>query len=126
MRLDVKKYEDYSPIYLGTEFAVQYGLSFATIVAVITHVVLHHGKDVWGRFRAIRRGEEEEDYHTKLYAKYPEVPQWWFMTVFVLTIGLGLFVTQYYNTSLPWWAYFMSLFIAAFFLVSLNSHCMLR
>jgi hypothetical protein len=124
IRLDVKKYEEYSPIFLSTEFALQYGLSFATIVSVVTHVVLHHGNDVWGRFKAIRKGKQEDDYHTKLYEKYPEVPQWWFAAVFVINIGLGLFVTQYYETSLPWWAYLFSLLISAVFLVSFDAICM--
>jgi OPT family oligopeptide transporter len=33
--LDVAKYQSYSPLFLSTTFALQYGLSFATIIAVI-------------------------------------------------------------------------------------------
>jgi OPT family oligopeptide transporter len=117
-RLNEKAYQEYSPIFLGTEFALQYGLSFATIVSVVVHVCLYHGKDVWGRFKALRRGDKDQDYHTKLYEKYPEVPHWWFLSVFVINVGLGLFVTQYWKTDLPWWAFLFSLAISALFLVS--------
>src|SRR5438045_2267599 len=34
---DIGKYKSYSPLFLGTTFALAYGLSFATITAVLMH-----------------------------------------------------------------------------------------
>lgn len=73
--LDIEKYREYSPLFLSTTFALQYGLSFATIIAVIVHTGLFHGKEIWMRFKSSRH--EEDDVHMKMMRKYPEVPQWW-------------------------------------------------
>jgi hypothetical protein len=73
--LDVAKYKAYSPIFLSTTFAFQYGLSFATIISVMVHTFLNHRKEIWYRFRASRN--QEPDVHMKLMKKYPEAPDWW-------------------------------------------------
>jgi hypothetical protein len=37
-RLDVAKYKEYSPLFLSTTFALCYGISFATIIALIVGI----------------------------------------------------------------------------------------
>ena len=49
LKFDQKKYNAYSPIYLSTTFALQYGLSFAAIVATVFHVGLWHGEEIVAR-----------------------------------------------------------------------------
>ena len=73
--LDLAKYKEYSPLFLSTTFALQYGLSFATIIAVIVHTGLFHWKEIWYRLRAART--QEDDIHMKLMKKYKEAPDWW-------------------------------------------------
>jgi hypothetical protein len=91
-------------------------LSFATIVAVIVHIGLFHGKEIWRRFRDSR--SEPKDIHGKLYEKYDEVPLWWFGAMFLAMIGVGLATILKYDLQLPVWAYFLALFMSAFFIVS--------
>jgi OPT family small oligopeptide transporter len=69
--LDLKKYQEYSPLFLSTTFALQYGLSFATIISVMVHTALFHRKDIWYRMKAARN--QEDDVHMRLMKKYPEV-----------------------------------------------------
>jgi hypothetical protein len=69
--LDEKKYAEYSPLFLSTTFALTYGLSFASIIAVIVHTYLYHGKEIWYRLKAAR--DQEDDVHMKMMKKYKEV-----------------------------------------------------
>ena len=78
--LNVMKYEQYSPLFLSTVFAVSYGLSFASITATITHTFLYYRKQIWTQAR--RSMNEQADIHARLMAKYPQVPEWWYVTIF--------------------------------------------
>jgi OPT oligopeptide transporter protein len=76
--LDLQGYKQYSPIFLSTTFALQYGLSFATIIAVIVHTGLFHWKEIW--YRALAARKQEDDVHMRLMKKYKEAPDWWYVT----------------------------------------------
>jgi hypothetical protein len=115
LRFDQKKYADYSPIYLSTTFAMNYGLSFAAIVATVFHVGLWHGKDIVARTKGA--SDEPKDIHEKLYEKYPQVPMWWFVAMFVAFVGVGLGTVLAYPLELPVWAYFLALLMAIIFIV---------
>lgn len=107
---DQAKYESYSPLFLSTTFALCYGLSFAGLVAVILHVVLFHGKEVWRRMRDA--SQKDQDIHSRLMAKYPTVPVWWYVVVLVIMAAMGLATVLSYPTHLSWWAFFVSIIIA--------------
>ncbi|KAF2395795.1 small oligopeptide transporter [Trichodelitschia bisporula] len=116
--LDLQKYKEYSPIYLSTTFALQYGLSFATIIAVVVHTALYHGKDIWTRFRTART--EPRDIHGRLMMAYKGVPQWWFMAMFAVMIGLGFASVLAWDTKLPWWGFVLAVFISAAWMVPIG------
>jgi OPT family small oligopeptide transporter len=118
MTLDKAKYESYSPLFLSTTFYLCYGLSFATIISVLVHTVLFHGKDIWARFREV--GQEEEDIHARLMARFKPVPIWWYGTVSLVMIGMALGVTQGYDTHLTWWAFFLSLIMACIWIIPIG------
>ena len=113
--LDVKKYRNYSPLFLAPTFALNYGLSFASLMAAIVHTVVYHRSELWYRFRMARR--QEPDIHMKLMSKYREAPDWWYGVLFVLSVALGLVVALAYPSQLPWWAYFVSIIIALIFTI---------
>src|SRR3954464_3614658 len=52
--LDVAAYEAYSPLFLSTNFGICYGVSFATISAIIVHTVLYNGREVYDRAKLAR------------------------------------------------------------------------
>lgn len=118
MEFDETKYQNYSPLFLSTTFALSYGLSFAAIIAVLVHTVLFHGKDLWARFRDF--GEVEDDVHARLMARFKTVPLWWYLAISLAMIGIGLGVTQGYPTHLSWWAFFVALIMAVVWFVPIG------
>jgi hypothetical protein len=117
--LDVEKYKAYSPVFLSTTFALQYGLSFAATIALVVHTALYHGKDLWRKIR--NSANEPKDIHNKLIEKYPPVPLWWFLILTAIMVTIGFVTVLVWDTQLPWWGYILSLAIAGFFLVGSNS-----
>lgn len=116
--LDVAKYEAYSPLFLSTTFALCYGLSFASILALITHTALFHGQEIWVRAR-LSLGEEP-DVHTKMMRKYPEAPWWWFGIAFLLCFALSLVTCLVWDTKLTAWALIIALLISIVFCVPIG------
>lgn len=80
MTLNLNSYKTYSPLFLSMTFALSYGLSFASITATITHTILYFRKQIWAQSR--KSLSEQEDIHARLMARYPSVPDWWYVAVF--------------------------------------------
>ena len=116
--LDLAAYEAYSPLFLSTTFALTYGLSFATILALISHTAIFHGQEIWTRTKLSL--EEEPDIHTKMMRKYRDVPGWWFGVAFLCVLGISLASVLAYPTHLTWWAFFISLLISLVFSVPIG------
>ncbi|EPS39632.1 hypothetical protein H072_6564 [Dactylellina haptotyla CBS 200.50] len=114
-RLDVSKYESYSPLFLSTTFVLGYGLAFAAITATIVHVVLYHGKDTWERMKQARN--QEDDIHMKLMKKYKDSPEWWYVVLFLIMLAMAFASVLAYDTGLKWWAFIISIILAAAYLI---------
>jgi len=116
--LDLAAYEHYSPLFLSTGFAISYGLSFATITALVSHTILFHGQEILTRTR-LAFGDEP-DVHTKMMKKYPEVPNWWYMVMALVMLGVSLVSILAYDTKLTWWAFFIALLISLVFTIPIG------
>ncbi|KAF2664976.1 small oligopeptide transporter, OPT family [Microthyrium microscopicum] len=116
--LDVDKYRSYSPLFLSTTFGLTYGLSFATIIAVIVHTYLFHRKEIWYQFKAART--QEDDIHMKLMKKYKEAPDWWFGVIFVIMVAFSFGTVLGYPTHLTWWALIIALIISIVWMVPIG------
>ena len=116
--LDMAKYKEYSPLYLSTTFALCYGLSFAAITAVVVHVALFHGRELWQRLR-VQNGELD-DCHTKMMRKYDPIPWWWFMCVLVPCVGGSFAVIYGWPTEMPWWSLILAWIISAVWMVPIG------
>ncbi|KAG0240841.1 hypothetical protein BGW41_006596 [Actinomortierella wolfii] len=110
--LDGDKYVAYGPLRMDSFFALTYGVGFAGLTATVVHVALYHGKEIVQRWKTSRH--ENEDIHSRLMKAYPEVPDWWYAALFVVTLALT-FVTCVVWDYMPWWAVFLALAIAMFF-----------
>ncbi|EGE08053.1 small oligopeptide transporter [Trichophyton equinum CBS 127.97] len=108
--LDEAKYKAYSPLFLSTTFALTYGLSFASIAAVVTHTALFHGKHIWTVIRDSRG--ELDDVHTRMMRKYKNAPWWWYITLLAVCVALCLVTALAWPTHLTWWALLLALFIS--------------
>ena len=97
--LDEQAYQNYSPLFIrcvymfrpvrgcatdcsSTTFAMSYGLSFASISALVVHTFLNYRKQVWKQYQ--NSTTEKPDIHMKLMRKYQEAPTWWYMSLFVV------------------------------------------
>lgn len=96
---DLAKYKNYSPLFLGTTFALSYGLSFAAITSVIVHVYLFHGTQIWQQLRN-QLLTHEDDIHMKLNRRYKQVPDWWFVLLGVIMLGIAIGVCEGWETQL--------------------------
>ncbi|EKD18024.1 uncharacterized protein L3040_004563 [Drepanopeziza brunnea f. sp. 'multigermtubi'] len=111
--LDAQLYQGYSPLFLSTTFAMAYGLSFATIIAVVMHTGLFYGQEIWAKWKASRG--VGADIHQRMMLKYAEAPWWWYASSFVVMFALGLVTCLVWETHLTWWAFIVALFISFFF-----------
>lgn len=116
--LDMAKYKEYSPLYLSTTFALCYGLSFAAISAVVVHVALFHGREIWQRLRS--NNGEMDDIHTKMMRKYNPIPWWWFMCILVPCMAGSFGVIYGWPTEMPWWSLLLAWLISAVWIVPIG------
>ncbi|KAF4552813.1 putative OPT oligopeptide transporter protein [Elsinoe fawcettii] len=108
--VDPEAYEKYSPLFLSTAFGVTYGLSFATIAALVSHTYLFHGKEIWRRYKASHG--ELDDVHMKIMRKYKMVPTWWYLVLLVVMIAFAFASALAYPTEMAWYSVILSLVIA--------------
>ena len=95
---DLAKYKSYSPLFLGTTFALSYGLSFASLTSVLVHVCLFQGTHIWRQFR--NESAKEDDIHMKLNRVYKEVPDWWYVALGLVMFGMSIGVCEGWETQL--------------------------
>ncbi|KAJ0968397.1 hypothetical protein J5N97_025314 [Dioscorea zingiberensis] len=113
---DLQAYEKNGPLYMSTFFTVTYGVGFASLTAIVTHVALFHGKEIWELSKSAFQ-EKKVDVHTRLMRRYKQVPEWWFICILVANIALTIFACEYYidQLQLPWWGVLLACALAIFF-----------
>lgn len=116
--LDERKYHEYSPVFVSTTNAISYGLQFSTIVAVLVHTALFDGKAIWNRLRAARN--QEDDVHMRLIKRYPDAPDWWYLTIFLIMLALAFTICLAWDSQLPWWGLIVSIIIPAIWIVPIG------
>lgn len=108
--LDQAAFEAYSPLLVPFSYLMSYALNFAAVVAVFVHCALYHGKDIYNKLKDAKHGGE--DIHKKLMARYKEVPDWWYLILFLIVFALSIVVIAVYDTQLPVWGLIISLLIS--------------
>ncbi|EPS62495.1 hypothetical protein M569_12295, partial [Genlisea aurea] len=113
--IDLQAYDRVGPLHLSTFFATTYGFSFACLTATIVHVFLFHGRELWTLSKSALK--QKQDIHTKLMKNYSRVPEWWFISILIVSIAVTLFICEYYNDQLqlPWWGVLLACGLAFFF-----------
>lgn len=107
---DPASYEAYSPLFLSTTFALAYGLSFASIAALISHTGLFHGREIWQRWKSSRG--ELDDIHMKMMRKYKLVPFWWYGIILVVMIAFSFAAIYGYPTHMAWYSLILAFAIS--------------
>jgi len=85
-------YSEYSPLYLPATYAVTYLLALTLFSCALVHTALYHGHSVWQGVR--RKQVEPDDIHAKLMKAYPEVPDLWYLGVFVVFFCIGIVAVE--------------------------------
>ena len=107
---DLDKYRAYSPLFLPTAFVISYALSFASVTATMVHVFLYYRKQIMVQAR--RSLAEQPDIHARLMSQYPQVPDWWYLCIFVSMFAFGVIAIEIYPTQMPVWAFVLALAVA--------------
>ncbi|KAI3945343.1 hypothetical protein MKW92_029353 [Papaver armeniacum] len=115
-QVDLSAYENSGPLHLSTQFAMSYGVGFATLTATLVHVFLFHGREIMEQAKSAFK-EKKMDIHTRLMAKYKPVPEWWFVCILIITVAATIFSCEYFNSQLQlrWWGVLFACGIAFFF-----------
>jgi len=108
--VDPAQYEAYSPLFLSTAFALTYGMSFASVAAVVSNTYLFQGSEIWRRFRS--QSGELDDVHMKIMRKYKLVPTWWYLALLAIMIAFAFASALAYPTGMAWYSVLLSLVIA--------------
>ncbi|GAB1523887.1 hypothetical protein RhiTH_007038 [Rhizoctonia solani] len=76
---------------------------------------LWYRHDIVRQFRSSMK--DETDVHSRLMLAYPEVPQWWYIVLGLISFALGIVTIEVWDTKLPVWAFILSLLISLVYLV---------
>ncbi|KAJ1980413.1 hypothetical protein H4R35_001136 [Dimargaris xerosporica] len=117
-RFSSTAYDGYSPVRLNFQFALSYGLEFAGLASLISYIALHHGREVWQRFRQAHA--MGDDIHARLMRRYPEVPHWWYAAIFGASIAMAIALCESFDVELPWWGLLLAVGIAMVFIVPIG------
>ncbi|KAH8115273.1 OPT oligopeptide transporter [Phellopilus nigrolimitatus] len=108
-KFNLTAYEEYSPLYLPATYAMTYLLAFALSTCVIVHTLLYHGRSLLNGIKNLKL--EKDDIHAKLMRNYPEVPDWWYMTAFVIFFALAIVAAEVWHTGVPVWALLLAVLL---------------
>ncbi|KAF7335307.1 OPT oligopeptide transporter [Mycena sanguinolenta] len=114
---DPAAYAAYSPIFMTAALCMAYFVSFAAVGAIFTHTFLWFGRDIVRRFRSTLK--DERDIHSRLMQRYPEVPQWWYIVIGVVSTVVIFIAIEIFPTRLPIWGAVLALFIGMIAVVPL-------
>lgn len=97
-----------------------YGISFATLTAAITTVIIWHWRDISDAFFSSTSSSAEKpeaDVHVQMMeATYESVPNSWYAWVGGSMLAAAIYVVVFYPMQLPVWGLLLSLVIAFLFL----------
>ncbi|KAH7928158.1 small oligopeptide transporter [Leucogyrophana mollusca] len=115
---NAEAYHKYSPLFLSTTFALNYGIGFASITATIVHAVLYFRKQIWEQAR--RSLKEQPDIHARLMSRYREVPDWWYAIIFAVMFVFGAVCIEVWHTQMPIWGFVLALCISFAYVVPIG------
>ena len=123
LSLDQSFYDANQPIYISNAFAMSYFTSFINIAAVLSHVFLWYGADIYRRFKdAIHQTQSnEEDIHAQLMKAYPDIPEWMFLIYAASMLVIQIFILQYTSFRLEWWGTLLAFTIAIVFIIPIGA-----
>ena len=115
IQLNKTAYAEYSPVFLSTAYTMMIMIAFALASSLVIHTAFHHGPRIYRAIVSVRT--EADDIHLKLMRNYPEIPHWWFATVFAFCIVTGIIAIEVFHTGLPVWGYLLAVLVPLAYVV---------
>ncbi|KAF9232980.1 OPT oligopeptide transporter protein-domain-containing protein [Melanogaster broomeanus] len=114
-QLDPEKYAQIGPPYMTTTYAVSLLFSYASMGAVFSHILLWNWRELWEAFRGfnfLKSTQDFDDIHFQKMKSYEEVPQWWYLALFGVSLALAIGMAYVDINTLPWWSVIVFTIIA--------------
>lgn len=111
--IDPSKLDEVGSPFMTSSTAWGYFTANLAIGAMITHVLIFYGKDMYLAWKQAR-ANSQQDIHYRSMLRYKEVPIWWYLVLFVLCFVAGIIVNVKGETTLPVWGYIIALLLGAF------------
>lgn len=111
--LDQAKWQQAKPMLLTPYFAISYGIGFAILTSLLTHIMLWHWKDV----KRALTNQLDEDYHNKAMRNYEAVPRMWYLLTLGLSLVAAIMLALFAPIQLPVWGLLIAISISLIFLV---------
>lgn len=108
--IDQEKYKNYSPLFVPFSYLLSYALNFAAVIGIFTHTILYNGSDIYQRLKNSSHGGE--DIHKRLMKNYKECPDWWYVILFVVMLGLSFVTVCHWDTGFPAWALVIAILVS--------------
>lgn len=90
--------------------------AYAACTALLVHTSLFHSKEI-KRWWQLPSPSHSTDPHTRLLGIYKQVPMWWHWVLLAVSLIFALPMVHVYRTSVPIWAVFFAVLVAAIFIV---------
>lgn len=127
-KFDEAKYQQYSPPFYTAGYILTVGANFAFYPVYFLYITFNQWttvssayKDFWS---GLRRGkgnyEGAMDVHSRVMARYPEVPDWWFLVILLAALVLSIIFLEIYPIDTPIWLTFLVIGINIVFAVPLS------
>ncbi|RDW83805.1 uncharacterized protein DSM5745_04131 [Aspergillus mulundensis] len=119
-QLDVQKYQEYSPVYMPVTYALNmFGLSFATLTALLVWVAVEHRDVIQTGLRRIPQlvmsSTTGWTQSTDRRTGTPDVPVWWYLVCSALALFLSIFAVEYWAVELRWYGVLLACAVALVF-----------
>jgi hypothetical protein len=123
--IDISAYKAYGPPFFSGANVFGQGAWFAWYPMSLFSLSIQHWdaikKSAIGMYRGVRYRksiyDNYNDPHTRLMRAYPEVPDWWFFCILLLSLVLGIVALQVWPLAVPVWSLFALAGISAVMLI---------
>lgn len=123
---DEEKYKQVGPPFYSAANLVTYGAFFALYPFAFLYEILTNYRAMWASVKSLLKGlrnfhrsgyEDFDDPHCRMMSKYPEVPEWVFTIVMIISLVLAILTIKLYPTETPVWAIFFAIGLNFIFII---------
>ena len=132
LQLDPDRYQAYSPPFYSAGSVLTVGANFAFYPVYFLYTMGSQWRTVSRAYRDLWRGLRHPraragsglaaagDVHARAMARYPEVPDWWFLAVLAAAAAVAVAFVRVYPVDTPVWLVFLLLGLNLVFAVPLS------